>query len=96
MSWYSSSGIREIELIFDSGWLFLMAEKCLVFIENLESKDSYVSSLDEPALLVTPLFDANEDECFDPGGNFDEIDAFLDIDVPTDIKDGYHDSGGRK
>nr|GEY96247.1 hypothetical protein [Tanacetum cinerariifolium] len=29
----------------------------------------YVSNLDEPALLVTPLFDANEDECFDPGGD---------------------------
>ncbi|GJW55075.1 hypothetical protein Tco_0099160 [Tanacetum coccineum] len=63
-------------------------------LENIESKDSYVSNLDEPALLVTPLFDANGDECFDPGGDFDEIDAFLDIDVPTDIKDGYHDSEG--
>ncbi|GKF23344.1 hypothetical protein Tco_0075666, partial [Tanacetum coccineum] len=27
---------------------------------------------------------------------FDEIDAFLDIDVPMDIKDGYHDSKGDK
>ncbi|GKD80149.1 hypothetical protein Tco_1342770, partial [Tanacetum coccineum] len=61
---------------------------------NIESKESYVSNLDEPALLVTPLFDANGDECFDPGGDFDEIDAFLDIDVPTDIKDGCHDSEG--
>ncbi|GJS65314.1 hypothetical protein Tco_0679878 [Tanacetum coccineum] len=51
-----------------------------------ENKDSYVSNLDEPALLVTPLSDANEDECFDPGGDIDEIDAFLDIDVPTYIK----------
>ncbi|GJX73776.1 hypothetical protein Tco_0312371, partial [Tanacetum coccineum] len=34
-------------------------------LENIESKDSYVSNLDEPALLVTHLFDANEDECFD-------------------------------
>ncbi|GKA59818.1 hypothetical protein Tco_0759131 [Tanacetum coccineum] len=38
-------------------------------LENIESKDSYVSNLDEPALLVTPLSDANEDECFDPGGD---------------------------
>ncbi|GKA25311.1 hypothetical protein Tco_0711420 [Tanacetum coccineum] len=45
-------------------------------------------------LLVTPLSDANKDECFDPGGDIDEIDAFLDIDVSTDIKDGYHDSEG--
>ncbi|GJR53125.1 hypothetical protein Tco_1403646 [Tanacetum coccineum] len=63
-------------------------------LEDIESKDSYVSNLDEPALLVTPLSDANEDECFDPGGGIDEIDAFLDIDVPTEIKDGYHDSEG--
>ncbi|GJS58701.1 hypothetical protein Tco_0653485 [Tanacetum coccineum] len=63
-------------------------------LENNESKDSYVSNLDEPALLVTPLFDANEDECFDPGGKIDEIDAFLDIDVSTGIENGYHDSEG--
>ncbi|GJV37653.1 hypothetical protein Tco_1410130 [Tanacetum coccineum] len=57
--------------------------------KDIESKDSYVSNLDEQALLVTPLSDANEDECFDPGGDIDEIDAFLDIDVSTDIEDGY-------
>ncbi|GJU26710.1 reverse transcriptase domain-containing protein [Tanacetum coccineum] len=59
-------------------------------LEDIENKDSYVSNLDELALLVTPLFDANEDECFDPGGDIDEIDA----DVSTDIKDDYHDSEG--
>ncbi|GJT08805.1 hypothetical protein Tco_0843267 [Tanacetum coccineum] len=63
-------------------------------LEDIESKDSYVSNLDEPALLVTPLFDANEDECFDPGGEIDEIDAFLDMDISTDIENGYHDSEG--
>ncbi|GJT10349.1 hypothetical protein Tco_0857391 [Tanacetum coccineum] len=63
-------------------------------LENIESKDSYVSNLDEPALLVTPLSDANEDECFDPGGEIDEIDAFLDINVSTDIENDYHDSEG--
>ncbi|GKD77510.1 hypothetical protein Tco_1340131 [Tanacetum coccineum] len=57
-------------------------------LEDIENKDSYVSNLDDPALLVTPLFD--EDECFDPGGNIDEIDA----EVYTDIKNGYHDSEG--
>ncbi|GKC78500.1 hypothetical protein Tco_1129274 [Tanacetum coccineum] len=57
--------------------------------DDIENKDSY-----EPALLVTLLFDANKDECFDPGGDIDEIDAFLDIDVSTDVKDGYHDSEG--
>ncbi|GJY57203.1 hypothetical protein Tco_0456318 [Tanacetum coccineum] len=135
-------------------------------LENIKSKDSYVSNLDEPALLVTPLSDYNKDECFDPGGDvdeiefllhrdpstpkinvvsilkgftdeppleenddlfdleskenewkkilydaliddlmtkdkifdpggdIDEIDAFLDIDISTDIEDGYHDSEG--
>ncbi|GJW79634.1 hypothetical protein Tco_0143609 [Tanacetum coccineum] len=63
-------------------------------LENVESKDSYVSNLDEPNLLVTPFFDANEDECFDPRGDFDEIDAFLDVDISTDIENGYHDSEG--
>ncbi|GJY32356.1 hypothetical protein Tco_0415851 [Tanacetum coccineum] len=63
-------------------------------LKNIKSKDSYVSNLDKPALLVIPLFEANEDECFDPGGEIDEIDAFLDIDVSTDIKNGYHDSEG--
>ncbi|GJT76455.1 hypothetical protein Tco_1043180 [Tanacetum coccineum] len=63
-------------------------------LENIESKNSYVSTLDEPALLVTPLFDANKDECFDPGGDIDEIDAFLDMDISTDIENGYHDSEG--
>ncbi|GJW47593.1 hypothetical protein Tco_0079239 [Tanacetum coccineum] len=58
-------------------------------LEDIENKDSY-----EPALLVTPLSDANKDECFDPGGDIDEIDAFLDIDVSTDVEDGYHDSEG--
>ncbi|GJV12703.1 hypothetical protein Tco_1354244 [Tanacetum coccineum] len=59
-------------------------------LEDIKSKDSYVSNLDESALLVTPLSDANEDECFDPRGDIDEIDA----DVSTDIEDGYHDSEG--
>ncbi|GKF33109.1 hypothetical protein Tco_0106309, partial [Tanacetum coccineum] len=63
-------------------------------LEDIENKDSYVSNFDEPALLVTPLSDANEDKCFDPGGDIDEIDAFLDTDVSTDVENGYHDSEG--
>ncbi|GKD25289.1 hypothetical protein Tco_1231503 [Tanacetum coccineum] len=35
-----------------------------------------------------------KDKIFDPGGDIDEIDAFLDIDISTDIEDGYHDSEG--
>ncbi|GJT55627.1 hypothetical protein Tco_0990681 [Tanacetum coccineum] len=63
-------------------------------LEDIENKDSYVSNLDEQTLLVTPLSDANEDECFDPGGKIDEIDAFLDMDISTDIENGVHDSKG--
>ncbi|GKA53903.1 hypothetical protein Tco_0752852, partial [Tanacetum coccineum] len=63
-------------------------------LEDIACKDSYDSNLDESTLLVTPLSDANEDEYFDPGGNIDEIDAFLDMDISTDIENGYHDSEG--
>ncbi|GJY32457.1 hypothetical protein Tco_0416926 [Tanacetum coccineum] len=51
--------------------------------ENIESKDTYVSNLDEPTLLVTPLFAFNEDECFDPGGDVDEIELLLHRDPST-------------
>nr|GEY29131.1 putative reverse transcriptase domain-containing protein [Tanacetum cinerariifolium] len=52
-------------------------------LEDIENKDSYVSNLDESALLVTIISDANEEECFDPGGDIDEINA----DVSTDNDD---------
>ncbi|GKA75517.1 hypothetical protein Tco_0781895 [Tanacetum coccineum] len=52
-------------------------------LENIESKDSYVSNLDEPALLVTPLSDFNEDKCFDPSGDVDEIEFLLHHDSST-------------
>ncbi|GJX88133.1 hypothetical protein Tco_0340147 [Tanacetum coccineum] len=50
---------------------------------NIESKDSYISNLDEPAFLVTPLSNTNEDECFDPGGDVDEIEFLLHRDPST-------------
>ncbi|GKD02965.1 hypothetical protein Tco_1177939, partial [Tanacetum coccineum] len=50
-------------------------------LEDVESDDSNVSN--EPVLLNTPLFD--EDECFDPGGDINKIDTFLD---------DYNDSEG--
>ncbi|GJY28740.1 hypothetical protein Tco_0404507 [Tanacetum coccineum] len=52
-------------------------------LEDIDSKDSYVSNLDEPALLVTPLSDDNEDECFDPGGDVDKIEFLLHRDPST-------------
>nr|GEU40939.1 transmembrane and coiled-coil domain-containing protein 4-like [Tanacetum cinerariifolium] len=52
-------------------------------LRDIENKDSYVSNLDEPNLLATPLFDANEDECFDPGDDVDEIELLLHRDPFT-------------
>ncbi|GJS27990.1 hypothetical protein Tco_0488610 [Tanacetum coccineum] len=64
-------------------------------LEDIESKDSYVSNLDEPALLVTPFFDAKTDECFDPGGEFDEIEACLTSDsIPPGIDGADFDPDG--
>nr|GEY94955.1 hypothetical protein [Tanacetum cinerariifolium] len=55
---------------------------------NIESKDSYDSNLDEPDLLVTPLSDANNNnECFDSGGDDDEINVL-------DYEDSYYGSEG--
>ncbi|GJX31845.1 hypothetical protein Tco_0241700 [Tanacetum coccineum] len=45
-------------------------------LEDVKIKDSNVSNYDEPVLLNTPLFD--EDECFNPGGKIDKIDAFME------------------
>nr|GEX57993.1 hypothetical protein [Tanacetum cinerariifolium] len=53
------------------------------------AKDSYDSNLDEPDLLVTPLFDDNKDECFNLGGDDDEINVLdcedMDYDSEGDI-----------
>ncbi|GKD21198.1 hypothetical protein Tco_1222901 [Tanacetum coccineum] len=52
-------------------------------LEDIESEDSYVSKLDELDFLVTPLSNLNEDECFDPGGDVDEIELLLHRDPST-------------
>nr|GFB19012.1 hypothetical protein [Tanacetum cinerariifolium] len=56
-------------------------------LENIEIKDSYDSNLDELDLLVTLLSDANKNECFNSGGDDDEINVL-------DRKDSYYDSEG--
>nr|GEV59928.1 hypothetical protein [Tanacetum cinerariifolium] len=53
--------------------------------------DEVLEYIKSKALLVTPLFDSYEDECFDSGGDVDEINAF---DNPLDFEDGYYDSDG--
>ncbi|GKE32099.1 hypothetical protein Tco_1451421, partial [Tanacetum coccineum] len=66
-------------------------------IEDIESEDSYVSKLDEPDLLVTPLSKLNEDECFDQGGDFvlEEIKACPTSDlIPPRIDDADFDPEG--
>ncbi|GKC19709.1 hypothetical protein Tco_1021859 [Tanacetum coccineum] len=52
-------------------------------LEDIESKDSYVSNLNELDFLVTSLSKLNEDECFDPGGDVDEIELLLHWDPST-------------
>ncbi|GKC94633.1 hypothetical protein Tco_1160075, partial [Tanacetum coccineum] len=64
-------------------------EKSVTFSNPLfNSNDDFTSSddeslSDESALLVTPLSDANEDECFDLGGDVDEIELLLHRDPST-------------
>nr|GEY77409.1 hypothetical protein [Tanacetum cinerariifolium] len=58
---------------------------------DLESKKNEWKKI----LYDAPINDLmSEDKIFDPGGDIDKLDAFLEIDVSTDIKDGYHDSEG--
>ncbi|GJU56249.1 hypothetical protein Tco_1229963 [Tanacetum coccineum] len=57
--------------------------------EDVENENSKV--FDEPVLPHT-LF-SDKVECFNPGGDNDEIDAFLAIEVPIHIE-GYFDSEG--
>nr|GEY54551.1 hypothetical protein [Tanacetum cinerariifolium] len=52
-------------------------------LEYIENKDSYDFNLDEPDLLVTHLFDANKDECFNLGDDVDEIELLLHRDPST-------------
>ncbi|GJY27820.1 hypothetical protein Tco_0403587 [Tanacetum coccineum] len=53
-----------------------------------EFDDEYISS------DVNPLFDEVLEMTDIERGDIDEIDAFLDMDISTDIENGYHDSEG--
>nr|GEW26770.1 reverse transcriptase domain-containing protein [Tanacetum cinerariifolium] len=55
-------------------------------LEDIENKDPYDSDLDEPALLVTPLSYPNEDECFEPGGNIDDLMTEDKVFNPRDLE----------
>nr|GEU62825.1 hypothetical protein [Tanacetum cinerariifolium] len=51
-------------------------------LEDIECKDSYDSNLDESTFLVTHLFDANEDEYFNPG---DDVELLLHRDPSMSV-----------
>ncbi|GJR79265.1 hypothetical protein Tco_0150050 [Tanacetum coccineum] len=61
-------------------------------VEDVVNKNSKVSNSNKLVLLNTPLSD--KVECFDPGDNIDEIDAFLAMEVSSNFEDGYYDSKG--
>ncbi|GJU64646.1 reverse transcriptase domain-containing protein [Tanacetum coccineum] len=97
-----SNPLFEFDVNFNSSDINLLFDKVL---EDIECKDSYDSNLDESTFLVMPLSNSNKDEilydapidkanCFDPGGDNDEIDVFLAIEVPMYIEEGYYDSEG--
>ncbi|GJX90720.1 reverse transcriptase domain-containing protein [Tanacetum coccineum] len=63
-----------------------------LFKENDDLFDLECKMNDWKRILYNAPID--EAECFDPGGDNDEIDAFLAIEVPTYIEEGYYDSDG--
>ncbi|GJT73990.1 reverse transcriptase domain-containing protein [Tanacetum coccineum] len=60
--------------------------------EDVENKNSNVLDSDKPVLFNTPSSD--KVECSDPEDDIDEIDAFLAMEVSSNIEEGYFDSEG--
>nr|GFB62199.1 hypothetical protein [Tanacetum cinerariifolium] len=88
----SDEDILEVNVKIDSNPLFELDDEYISsdvnplfdeVLENIENKDSYDLNLDEPDLLVTPLSDANEDQCFDRGDDVDDIELLLHRDPAT-------------
>ncbi|GJY82647.1 putative ribonuclease H-like domain-containing protein [Tanacetum coccineum] len=63
-----------------------------LFEENNDLFDLECKTNDWKRILYDALID--KAKCFDLGGDNDEIDAFLAIEVPTYIEEGYYDSEG--
>nr|GFB46058.1 hypothetical protein [Tanacetum cinerariifolium] len=80
---FIKSSVEDLVLIPSESEDTSDSECDLPFCEDIESKASYDSNLDEPDLFVTPLSDANEDECFNPGDDVDEIELLLYYDPST-------------
>ncbi|GKE79314.1 hypothetical protein Tco_1545434, partial [Tanacetum coccineum] len=55
--------------------------------KDVENENSNVSDSDETVLT-------DKVECFDPGDDIDEIDAFLAMEVSSNFEEGYFDSEG--
>ncbi|GKD47341.1 reverse transcriptase domain-containing protein [Tanacetum coccineum] len=58
--------------------------------EDVGNENSKV--FDEPVLPYTPFSD--KIECFDPGDDINEIEAFLNMEVSSNFEEGYYDSEG--
>ncbi|GKD32647.1 hypothetical protein Tco_1248156, partial [Tanacetum coccineum] len=61
-------------------------------VEDVVNENSNVANSNEPVFLNTPLSD--KVECSDPEVDIDEIDAFLAIEVSSNVEEGYYDSEG--
>ncbi|GJZ79115.1 reverse transcriptase domain-containing protein [Tanacetum coccineum] len=68
------------------------ADELTLLKKDVENKNSNVSNSDDPVLLNTPLTD--KVKSFAPEDEIDEIDAFLAMEVSSNIEEGYFDSEG--
>nr|GEY68540.1 hypothetical protein [Tanacetum cinerariifolium] len=59
--------------------------------DNVKIYSNPLFKFDDEYISITPLSDANEDECFDPGGDVDKINAF---DILLYFEDGCYESNG--
>ncbi|GKB11115.1 hypothetical protein Tco_0845038 [Tanacetum coccineum] len=71
--------------LFDSN-----EDECFTPSDDVELLLHHDSST--PMISKIMYDDPIDDLIFDPRGDIDEIDAFLDIDIPTNIKDDFYDS----
>nr|GFB21522.1 hypothetical protein [Tanacetum cinerariifolium] len=92
-----SESVCILPLCDDFSRIDVPEEKAVTFSNLLfNSNDNFISSdneslsdedVSEDNIYVTPFSDADKDECFDSGGNDDEINVL-------DYEDSYYDSKG--
>ncbi|GJV96026.1 hypothetical protein Tco_1547603 [Tanacetum coccineum] len=85
-----------IESLLNRDTLIDSSPKFDYLLEEFSGELAHIDPI--PPGIKKADFDLEEeirfDECFDPRGVIDEIDAFLDMDISTDIENGYHDLEG--